>query len=96
MEGNKDRTIRNRLRRGIASLTMKIMVFYGHVLDRILPPNNANTEVAEKPKLVDRASAVITAAMLLIILVLFIVASVKLGLTFSSIWNDFKTFFYGT
>ena len=96
MGGNHDKIVRDRLRRGIASLTMKIMAFYGYVLGHIVSPKNADAEVTGKPKLIDRASAVITAAMLLIILVLFIVASVKLGLTFSSIWNDFKTFFYGT
>lgn len=96
MEGNQKKTVRDRLRERISSLTMKILTFYGYVLSRITSPDSADIEVAEKPKLVDRGSAAITAAMLLIILVLFIVASVKLGLTFSSIYNDFKTFFFGT
>ena len=96
MDGNIVKTMRYRLREKIAFLTLKILRFYAYIQNRIVSPESTDTEIAESQKLVDRASAVITAAMLLIILVLFIVASVKLGLTFSSIWNDFKTFFYGT
>lgn len=93
MEEKQNKSIMTRLRGGIAFLTMKFLTFAGRIHDRIISRKNA-----EEPKIItrDTASAVITAAMLLIILVLFIVASVKLGLTFSSIWNDFKTFFYGT
>ena len=96
VEQKRHKSIKKRLREKISFLTLKIIIFYGSIQSRIVSPESTDTEMVERQKLVDRASAVITAAMLLIILVLFIVASVKLGLTFSSIYNDFKTFFYGT
>jgi len=43
----------------------------------------------------DNASATISAAVILVIFVIFVVAAVKLGLTFSTIVADFKTFFGG-
>lgn len=43
----------------------------------------------------DNGSAAISAAAILIIFVIFVVAAVKLGLTFGTIIADFKTFFGG-
>ena len=43
----------------------------------------------------DKASATISAVVILIIFVVFVVAAVKLGLTFGTIVADFKTFFGG-
>lgn len=43
----------------------------------------------------DKGSATISAVVILIIFVIFVVAAVKMGLTFGTIVADFKTFFGG-
>lgn len=80
----------------IRRLFMTLFLVSAKIINRITIGKDANEEptgAVDNPK--DKASAAITAAILLIIFILFIVAAVKLGLTFSSIWHDVTTFFYG-
>ena len=79
----------------IRRLFMTLFLVSAKIINRITIGKDANEEPTEAESVKDKASAAITAAILLIIFILFIVAAVKLGLTFSSIWHDITTFFYG-
>jgi hypothetical protein len=74
---------------------MKILNLVGTVWERIKYSRNIEDSGTEAT-LKDKGSAAITGAILIIIFVLFIVAAVKLGLTFSSIYRDVKLFFFGS
>ena len=95
VEQKRHESIRKRLRERISHRAMKILNLVGMVWERITYSRNIEDSGTDAT-LKDKASAAITGAILIIIFVLFIVAAVKLGLTFSSIYRDVKLFFFGS
>ena len=95
VEQKRHESIRKRLRERISHRAMKILNLVGTVWECIKYTRDSEDSGTEAT-LKDKASAAITGAILIIIFVLFIVAAVKLGLTFSSIYRDVKLFFFGS